>query len=186
MKLSMILSIALLTVVGCGKTSQSGNNATTGDSAAQQTSNADDAAAIRGVVDEFTKAYMAKDLNRVTAILATSGNFAFFGTDSTEVLKSSADFQKQMTNDFAAIDSVRMGELRNFSTNISTDKSLGSATFELPFTAVAGGHPMGGTFRFAMTMRKESSGWHLAQGMVAIATVGESSADMVAAMKAGK
>lgn len=177
-----ILAATILIVSGCGSKEKSGNQATMNDTAAAASNDMVEQDAIKKVISDFESAYIAEDWSRIQPLLA--GDFRFFGTDSAEVINSVADFRKQMENDWSLVDSVRIGQMRNFSMIMDASREIASVTYEVPYMANMGGQPMRATMRFAQTFRKEGGGWKMARGLVAMATVGQSSAEM--AEKMGK
>jgi ketosteroid isomerase-like protein len=142
--------------------------------------------AVKAVIADFSQAYQSKDLAGVTKLISSSGEFLFFGTDSAEVLKSKADFETQMNNDWQLFESAKLGEPRNLSIQMSNDGQLAFAIYEASFDATIGGQPSHSLVRFAHGMRKEEGQWRFIQGMAAFATVGQSSAEMAAKMKEAK
>jgi hypothetical protein len=79
---------------------------------------------------------------------------------------------------------VKFGELRNVSILLSDDGTLGSIACETLADIVAAGQPSHSLFRMASALRKENGSWRFVHGMVAVATEGQSSAELVARMKA--
>ena len=69
------------------------------------------------------------------------------------------------------------------STLVSSDGELCSIMCEMPADITMGGQQSHAFFRVAGTVRKENGEWRFVHGMVAIATVGQSSAELVAKMK---
>jgi ketosteroid isomerase-like protein len=142
--------------------------------------------AIKAVIAGFNQAYQAKDLAGVMKGISTSAEFMFLGTDSAEIIKSQTDFENQMKNDWQAFESVQVGEIRNLSVQVSNDGELASAVYEVPFDVVIGGQSAHLLLRFGHGLKKENGQWRIAQGLAAAATVGQSSAEMVAKMQEAK
>jgi len=140
--------------------------------------------AIESLASGFWKAYEAKDLPVVTKLFTTSGDLLFYGTDSAEVIKTIPEWETQAKADWELFQSVKFGAMRNVSTILSDDGSLGAIVCEVPADITSGGHQEHSLFRTSMTLRKESGEWKLVSGMVAVATVGQSSVELVAKMKA--
>ncbi len=142
--------------------------------------------AIESLVNDFWKAYDTKDLAATTKVFSNSGELMFFGTDSAEVIRNIAEWESQAKNDWELFQSVKFGQMKNVSTVVSSDGELGSIVCEMPADLTIGGEQTHVLFRFAGTMRKEQAEWRLVQGMVAMATVGQSSAELVAKMNQEK
>jgi len=132
------------------------------------------------------KGYEAKDLAAVTRAYTPSGELLFFGTDSAEIIKSVGQWENQAKNDWELSQRVKFGAMKNVSTLVSGNGELGSIVCELPADMTIGGQQSHALFRYAGTVKKEKGEWRLVHGIVAIATVGQSSAEVVARMKAEK
>ena len=110
----------------------------------------------------------------------------FFGTDSAEVIRTIAQWETSAKNDWDLFQTVKLGELKNVSTILADDGGLGSIVCETPADMTVGGQQMHSLFRSAITVRKENGEWRFVHGVVAVATVGQSSAELVAKMKGEK
>jgi ketosteroid isomerase-like protein len=142
--------------------------------------------AVESVLDNFWKAYEAKDAAAMDKLVSPTLGIMFFGTDSAEVIKSTAQWEAQKKDDMQLFESFKAGEPRNVSTQIDSYGELASAICEIPVDMTIGGQMSHSLARFAVTMRNENGGWRIIQGMVAFATVGQSSAELVAKMKEPK
>jgi len=135
---------------------------------------------VQATVTKFWKAYEQKDLATITKLLSTSGELTFFGTDSAEVIKSLAQWEALMKNDWKLFDSTHFGDPQNVSIQLSSHGELASLVYEVPDVSLVEGKQVESLDRFAMTLIKENGEWRIIQGMTAVATVGQSSADLVA------
>lgn len=142
--------------------------------------------AVETVVANFWKAYETKDAEVVNKLISSTTPLAFFGTDSAEVIKGADDWKTQMRNDMKLFDSFKAGEPKNVSTEVSSTGDMAATISELPVDMKMGKQKMHALARFAFTLKKEKDDWRITQGMVAFATKGQSSAEMVAKMKAPK
>ena len=142
--------------------------------------------AIKSVIASFSQAYQAKDLAGITKLVSSSGEFLFFGTDSAEVMKSKADFEAQMNNDWQVFETAKLGEPRNLAIQVSNDGQLAFAVWETTLDATVGGQASQALVRFADGFKKEDGQWRLIQGVASMATVGQSSAEMVKKMQEAK
>lgn len=132
-------------------------------------------------VDALLQAYGHKDLARVMAAVDSEAIVAF-GTDSSEVRRGGAAFARQMREDFALWDSTRFGPLRDVTVQSTgaAPGAMATALFAVPadvYTA-GGGRPTHVLLRFATTWRRRDAGWRLVQEMSAVATVGQSAAEL--------
>ena len=129
---------------------------------------------------KFWKAYERKDLPTMVGMLtASSSDFVFFGSDAAEVIKSRQEWGTLMQNDWQLFESTNFEEPRNLAIQVSGDGKMASAMYEVHDISVVGGKLVKSLDRFAITLRKENGYWHIVQGMTAVATFGESSAEIV-------
>ncbi len=141
--------------------------------------------AIESMVSTMWKAYESKDLAGTTALYTTSGDLEFFGTDSAEIVRTIPQWESQVKNDWELFQNAKFGDLKNVSVILSNDGELGSIICEMPADMTVGGQQMHSLFRLASALRKENGQWRFVHGMAAVATVGQSSAELIAKTKAG-
>jgi hypothetical protein len=138
--------------------------------------------AIESLVSNFWKMYEEKNL--LSNPLSSAGDILIFGTDSAEVFRTVPQWETEIKNDWELFQTLNVGDLRNVSTLVANDGELGSIVCELPADMTVGGQVTHSLFRFAAAVRKEKGEWRFVHGMIAVATVGQSSAELVAKMKA--
>lgn len=142
--------------------------------------------AVESVLSSFWKAYESKDASAAKNTFSASTDLMFFGTDSAEVVKTVTQWETQMKDDWELFETVKFGEMRNLSIQVDGYGELATALYELPVDMTISGKPSHSLFRGANVLKKENGGWRLFQGVVAVATVGQSSAELVAKMKEAK
>ncbi len=140
--------------------------------------------AIESLVSNFWTAYGSKDLATVTKAYTSSNDLLCFGTDSAEIIRTIPQVEAMCKSDWELFESVKFGTMKNVSTLVSSDGALGSITCEMPADITVGGQQTHSLFRFGGTVRKENGQWRFVHGLIAVATVGQSSAELVAKMKA--
>ena len=165
----LVLLVAAL-LIGCGP-----RKLTVEDIAKERKS-------VEAVLANFWRALEAEDAAKMAQLFSPSG-IVFFGTDSAEVIKSTAQWEAQLKVDSQLFESLKVGEPRNLSTQIDSYGELASTICEVPVEMTIGGEASRLQARFALTMKNEKGEWHIVQGMIALATVGQSSAELVARMK---
>jgi ketosteroid isomerase-like protein len=144
-----------------------------------------DKAEVVATVVRFWQAYERKDLATLSNMLTTADDFTFFGSDAAEVVKTRREWEDLMRNDWQFFETIRFGEPSNIAIQISADKQLASIMYEVTDISLVGGKNVESLDRFAMTMRKENGAWRIVHGMTAVATKGESSAEIVARRRKG-
>ena len=132
---------------------------------------------------KFWQAYERKNLAAMSGMLTASSDFTFFGSDAAEVTRSRHDWEYLMQKDWQLFETTKFGEPRNLAIQISDDRNLASAVYEVQDVSLIEGKNVESLDRFAITMRKENGDWRIVQGMTAVATVGESSAEIMTRMK---
>ena len=139
-----------------------------------------DRAKVLATVIRFWQAYERKDLAALSNMLTTADDFTFFGSDAAEVVKTRPEWEELMRNDWQLFETIRFGEPRNIAVQISADKQLASIVYEVTDISLVEGKNIESLDRFAITMRKEGGAWRIVEGMTAVATKGESSAEIAA------
>lgn len=139
-----------------------------------------DRAEVVATVTRFWQTYERKDLAALSNRLTAADDFTFFGSDVAEVVKTRREWEELMRNDWQLFETIRFGEPRNIAVQMSADKQLASIVYEVTDISLVEGKKIESLDRFAMTMRKEAGVWRVVQGMTAVATKGESSAEIVA------
>jgi hypothetical protein len=119
----------------------------------------------------------------MSGLLTHSSDLTFFGSDAAEVIKTRRDWEDLMRNDWQLFESTKFGEPRNLAIQISDDRKLASAVYEVQDVSIVDGKSVESLDRFAVTMRKESGVWCVVRGMTAVTTRGQSSAEIVARRK---
>ncbi len=95
--------------------------------------------------------------------------------------------ETQMKYDFELFaGSLSFDEPRNVSIEVGSSGDLASAVWEVQTHVKEGEKTSRMLFRFGAGLRKQDGQWRFFHGLAAVATVGQSSAELVAKMKAGK
>jgi ketosteroid isomerase-like protein len=139
--------------------------------------------AIESVAVNYSKLIAAKNTDAVLALFSNSQEFMGLGTDSAEVFKNKAQLKSHLEVDWQLLDVTKVGDLQNLSILISKDGGLASMLYEVPWDMNLDGQTAHALVRFAMTMVKENNEWHIIQLLGQMATVGQSSEDMLEQMK---
>lgn len=139
--------------------------------------------AVEAAITAFARGYESKDIAAVQKLFSNSDDLMWFGTDSAEVIRGWAEWERQMNNDWQVFKTVKMGAPRNLSILVDNDAQMASTIFELPTDVTMAGMSPHLTLRFGATLRKENGEWKFLQGVVSVASVGQSSVEIVARMK---
>ena len=139
--------------------------------------------AISSLLDEFERSYSARDEAGFMKLLSTSGDMVWFGTDSAEVIKTDAGWKQQLSDDWMLFSAFKFGPRENVSILVDKDGELASVVYECPTEATIGNQISRGLFRFAAALKKENGSWRFAHGLLAVATTGQSSHELVSKIK---
>jgi len=142
--------------------------------------------AVEEVAISYSKSIQAKDTEGILNLFSKSSELLVLGTDSAEVFKNLDGLKSHFEVDWELLKLEKFDELRYLSMQISPDGKLASALFEVPYDLVIAEQMMRALLRLSMTMIKEDNQWHIVQLMGSIATVGQSSEDLLAKMKEEK
>src|SRR5690606_19065533 len=118
---------------------------------------------IKTRVESLLLSYANKDITKIIAMLSSTNEFHFLGSDLSEINSSVADFQNQLDQDWKLFETVHFGEIRNLSIRISDCGDLTVAVFDAPMTVVVKGNRSKFFFRMSNTFVKENGLWQLAQ-----------------------
>ncbi len=130
-------------------------------------------------IESFIVSYQKKDLSTILSMLSSSNDFLFFGSDLAEIVKSKADFQNQLIQDWKLFESIQFGDLRNVDILISNSGDFANSIFEVPMKAVISETPSSITIRMDLCFLKEDRVWKIRQALVSIPSVGQSSSELV-------
>ena len=142
--------------------------------------------ALEATIGSFESAYESKDMAAMKKLFSQSDDVAWFGTDSAEVIRGWAQWEKQMNDDWQLFETIKMAPPRNLSIILDPYAEMASAIFEAPTDVTMAGQSLHMLIRFSSALRKENGEWRFVQGTVGAASVGQSSAEMVAKMKEEK
>jgi len=147
----MILISAI--IIGCGGKDQK-----------QETNKVDLDSARHNVIvaiGNFNAAYMKKDWEGIKKLL--SGTVHIFGTDSSAIINSVADYEKELQREWASYDQEKMGSPNYLYIEMDKDAELANAIYQVVFASVTGGKSSQNVLRFSNTYRKENGEWKLVQ-----------------------
>lgn len=129
-------------------------------------------------IESFLVSYTNKDMNKILAMLSSSEEFRFLGSDVSEINNSTADFQNQLDQDWKLFESIHFGEIRNLSIKISECGDLAVAVFDAPMTVMVKENQSKFFLRMSNTFVKENGLWQLVLGAGSIPSIGESSIEL--------
>lgn len=121
---------------------------------------------VREAVLSFLDGYARKDLSACMSCFAESSPLMIFGTNVDEVFTSRQDLQAGLARDFASMNSIHWGDLRNL--HIQAGESSAMVMVELPISYETGGKTERTMFRYALGLKKEAGAWKISAGLASV------------------
>ena len=112
-------------------------------------------------INNFNLAYIKKDWNAMNKLL--SGTVHMFGTDSSAIINSVADYEKQLNKEWEKYDQVKISYPNYLFIEMDKDAELANAIYQVFFVSVKNGKSSQKILRFSDTYKKENGEWKLVQ-----------------------
>lgn len=177
MKRLIYLFTVTFFISGCANNSDPGLKALTDEEITTEKQ------AITEQITSLLNAYELRDPALSIEILS-SEELLCFGTDAAEVIRTKDQWNDQITNDLQLIESMKFGTLQNLTINVSETGDLAASLFEVRAELESFGESSNSLIRFSNTWKKEDDSWKAVGMMVAFATEGQSSAEILEQLSA--
>ncbi|NLO19024.1 MAG: nuclear transport factor 2 family protein [Ignavibacteria bacterium] len=122
--------------------------------------------AIKSVITTYNQAIQSRNFSPIVELL--SKDVIFFGSDSTETIKSIVDFKLAVEEEWSMYEKVDYGEMQDFSIFMDDAATIASVIYGLPATYYMDGVTQKVFLRYARTLKKESRKWLIISGIVGI------------------
>ncbi len=122
--------------------------------------------AIKNVITTYNEAFHNKNFSPIVDLM--SKDVIFFGSDSTEIIKSIVDYKVAIDAEWSMYERVDYGEILDFSTFIDDRATIASVIYGLPATYYYNGSTQKVFLRYARTLKKESGKWVIISGIVGV------------------
>lgn len=126
----------------------------------------DEEGKITQVVLAYNKAVEEKNFGNLVETLADE--VIFFGTDSSEIIKTFADFKKSMEKQWQQYDKVIYGEIKDASFQIDESATLATIIYGVNADITAGGVVEHYYLRAARVLLKQDNKWVIKSGIMGI------------------
>lgn len=123
-------------------------------------------AAIVKVMDDYHTASSEKDFGAVVSCLADE--VIFFGTDSSEVIKTFAEFKTAIQKQWEEYDKIKYGPLNDVSIQMDKDATLASIIFGVSADVEKDGIHNQYYLRVSRTLEKKDGKWFIVSGIMGI------------------
>lgn len=127
--------------------------------------------AVVQVIKTYNEAMQKKNFAGIVPTL--SEDVIFYGTDSSEIIKSLSEYKQKLTQQFNSYDQMIYGDMVNVEIFMDKRGTLASIIYGIPTTLNKGGQSERLFLRTSRTLKKEQGNWHIISGVVGI--VGTSS-----------
>jgi ketosteroid isomerase-like protein len=118
------------------------------------------------VVKDYNKAYESESFSGIIETL--SEDVVFFGSDSSEVIRSLSDFKKMIQTQWGTY-KIKYGNMFDTWVQMDSRGTLASVIFGIPATVkINNGAEVPFFFRVARTLKKQDNRWVIVSGIVGI------------------
>lgn len=121
---------------------------------------------IKDVMEDYHRASEDKNFGKIVETLADE--VIFFGTDSSDVIKTFADFKNAIEKQWQDYDAVSYGELRDVSIQMDDKASLATIIYGVNADYVRAGVTNNYYLRIARILKKKNHKWLIVSGIVGI------------------
>lgn len=121
---------------------------------------------VKMVINDYHRAFEGKNFGKLVETLADE--VIFFGTDSSEVLKTFADFKKAVEKQWLEYDQVHYDELRDVSIQMDEAATWASIIYGVNADYLRDGVTNNYYLRIARIMKKKNNKWLIVSGIVGI------------------
>lgn len=121
---------------------------------------------VENVMNDYHRAFEDKNFGKVVETLADE--VIFFGTDSSEVIKTFADFKKAIEKQWRDYDKVHYDELRDVSIQMDDNATLATIIYGVNADYIKGDTTHNYYLRIARILKKKNNKWLIVSGIVGI------------------
>ena len=114
--------------------------------------------AVKNLLDRYTKAYAAKDLDKMMSLFSDDPDFVFIGTGEDEWVQGYEDLKKGFKRDFRQADEIDVG-FENLL--ISSSQNVVWASMRMMMNAVVSGEEVIMVGRLSIVAEKRDNEWFI-------------------------
>jgi ketosteroid isomerase-like protein len=116
------------------------------------------------VIKDYNRAIEDKNFSAVVTTLA--GEVYFFGTDSSEIIKTFPDFKDKINEQWKQFDKTKYGELEDVYIEMDPHAKLANIIFGIPMDITINGGTAHLYLRISRNLKKEEGKWVISSGII--------------------
>ncbi len=151
MKFIYYLTLLTLLIIGCGEKEQKTESSKVDLDSARHN--------IIVAINDFNAAYYKKDWEGIKKLLSPTVHI--YGTDSTGMINSAADFKNHLENEWKQSDQLKLSSPNYLYIEVDKDAELANAIYQVLFVSAVKEKSKQYTLRFSNTYKKENGEWKL-------------------------
>jgi ketosteroid isomerase-like protein len=133
---------------------------------------------VQNVIEQYHKAYDEKSMNKLTELL--SRDPIFFGTDSSEIIKSLPAFKEAMEAQWKIFKEEKFGTIADISIQMDERANFASIIYGMPCDRIGfDGNIEHKFLRYTKILKKEGNKWLIVSGIAGATTHGQSNQDLL-------
>lgn len=121
---------------------------------------------VKETIEAYHKASEDKDFGAIVETLADE--VIFFGSDSSEVIKSFADFKRLINEQWEVYDKTEYGEISDLYIQMDNQATLASVIYGVPLKVTRNDIVNEYFLRVSRTLKKKEDNWYIVSGVVGI------------------
>ncbi len=121
---------------------------------------------VMDVIERYNTASEEKNFSAMVETLADE--VIFFGTDSSEIIRTFADFKKTMKKQWEQFEKIHFGELSDVSIQMDDNATFASIIFGVPCQLTFNGETKRYFLRGSRTLKKENDKWVIVSGILSV------------------
>lgn len=118
------------------------------------------------VIERYNTASEDKNFSAMVETLADE--VIFFGTDSSEIIRTFAEFKKTMKKQWEQFERIDFGELADVSIQMDDNATFASIIFGVPCDITYQGETKRYYLRGSRTLKKEKNKWVIVSGILSV------------------
>jgi ketosteroid isomerase-like protein len=120
---------------------------------------------VKAIMEDYNRAFESESFSSIIETL--SEDVVFFGSDSSEIIRSLSDFKNMIQKQWAEYD-IKYGKMVDTWIDMDSKGTLASIIYGIPAKVTMKGETLNYFFRVARTLKKQDNRWLITSGIVGI------------------